>query len=342
VTRLGIIARCDEGGLGAQTWEYARHLSPDVVLLLAVEPNRGEFRPERFQGLAPQLLAAAYPSRPGSSDSAWRMLAESCDVILTAETAYHAELPQLCAEAGTRLLIHANPELWEYPRGPGSLPITAWAPTSWMVDRLPEATPVVPMPVDRERCAWRPVDEVRRLLFVGGPAMLDRNGQQLLRQAVPQCRTAFELLVSGSDAPDESVQFNGQITVRGTPSVRDYWRLYDDVDALVLPRRYGGLSLPMQEAAACGLPVISLDVPPQREWLAPGLACPTTSARSALMRGGHFPVFQARPKDLAYTIDRLVAGETLEEGLQASEEQAAHLDWAEWEGRWTAALRIDG
>jgi hypothetical protein len=32
----------------------------------------------------------------------------------------------------------------------------------------------------------------------------------------------------------------------------DYWAVYDDVSLLLLPRRYGGLCLPMQEAAACG------------------------------------------------------------------------------------------
>jgi len=44
--------------------------------------------------------------------------------------------------------------------------------------------------------------------------------------------------------------------------VHDYWRAYDGMDALVLPRRYGGLCLPVQEAMAAGLAVVMTDCPP--------------------------------------------------------------------------------
>jgi hypothetical protein len=36
---------------------------------------------------------------------------------------------------------------------------------------------------------------------------------------------------------------------------------------MIAPRRYGGLSLPMQEACAAGIPVIAPAISPQTDWL---------------------------------------------------------------------------
>jgi len=48
--------------------------------------------------------------------------------------------------------------------------------------------------------------------------------------------------------------------------------LYKDFDALILPRKYGGLCLPVNEALMSGLPVIMTDISPNnkllpKEWL---------------------------------------------------------------------------
>jgi glycosyltransferase involved in cell wall biosynthesis len=55
----------------------------------------------------------------------------------------------------------------------------------------------------------------------------------------------------------------------------DQAELYTRVDALILPRRYGGLCLPMNEALLSGLPVIMPDCSPNNDvlperWLVPG------------------------------------------------------------------------
>lgn len=63
--------------------------------------------------------------------------------------------------------------------------------------------------------------------------------------------------------------------------------------------------LPMLEAAAQGVPTLSLDVAPQDEWL-PGPQCPTTGRRAMAMQGGTVDVFQADPRALAATIDAWV------------------------------------
>ncbi len=334
--RLGIIVRADEGGLGAQTWEYARHLQPHALLLLTVPPPRGEPHPSRFDGLSEVTRWSSFP--PGDGElGQWAAFANECDVILTAETCYLADFPAMCERAGTKLVVHANPELWEWGSDPR---FETWAPTKWWLERLPSSAEVVPVPVDRERCKRREVTEVKRLLHVSAPAMLDRCGTRLLADALPHCRTKFELLVSGPNAPPEAIGYPSGLIMRPVAAQRDYWRLYDEADALILPRRYGGLSLPMQEAASIGLPIVSLAVPPQIEWLHPALAVRAKQVEMARMKGGMVSVFGCDPVHLAQVIDGIVNADPEHVAMltDASERFAASIGWQDWEPRYRERL----
>jgi hypothetical protein len=150
--RLGLVARADEGGLGTQTWEYARHLAPDAILIVHNRPERGRYKASRYRGLAPLVLEADHPPdrlAPGR----YREFLEAVDVVLSAETFYTESFVANARARDVACVLHANPEL--YDSGPRP-PFRVWAPTGWEVDRLPAGTPVLPVPVDRERCSTRP------------------------------------------------------------------------------------------------------------------------------------------------------------------------------------------
>lgn len=323
---LGVLLRADEGGLGTLTQEVARHVDPDGVLIVEVDPPRGHVDLTRYQGAA-HVTRISWPWRPGDEHTA-RAFAEAHRTIYTAETLYG--LPR----TGGRLVVHAMPELWA-----GETDRDVWAPTSWQLHRLPHDTRVMPVPVDRERCAPREVTRVRRMLHVSAPAMLDRNGTQFVAQALPYCHQPFELIITGPGKPLEATMV-GKVKVTPGPDVRDYWRAYDDVDALVLPRRYGGLSLPMQEAASIGLPIVSLALEPQVGWLCPYLAVPTLPGpRRARMKGGDFVVYEASPEALALTLDALVGSERIvAEAHTASLHWGKSLAWDHWAPTWKEAL----
>lgn len=319
------------------TVEACRHLRPDVILAIRRNEHRGEEILGRLDGLAPLILVSAAPVR-AVDRVRWRQILE-CDTIYTAETTYLEELPVLAEFMGRRLVVHAMPEY--YGLGPDPT-CDVWVPTPWLIDHLPAKTKMMPVPVDRDRCAPRPVDQVRRVLFQGSGAMLDRNGWQLVAQALSFCRTSFELVVSGVGGTRAPLpRTTGAVTVTPADPVRDYWRQYDDVDALVMPRRYGGLSLPMQEAASCGLPVVSLDVDPQRSWLHPDLAVPSAASRPTGLLGGAVRAAQCRPADLALALDGLVAGDPAPY-VAASLQHAQGLDWADWQHVYREELLGEG
>jgi Glycosyl transferases group 1 len=323
MTRLGIIARYDEGGLATMTCEAARHLRPDAVLLVRVDPSRGDEDAHRYDGLGVERSIVSFPPHPGQL-ARWTKFVEEVDVVYTAETMYLRDLTTICKRAKTRLVLHAMPELYDLGSRPS---LDVWAPTEWMLGRLPAPAMLMPVPVDRARCAPKPITEVRTMLHVTGEAMLDRNGTDLVKQALALCTVPFTLLIAGN-GPTEPITM-GVVTVKPVGRVHDYWRLYDDADALVLPRRYGGLSLPMQEAASCELPIVSLHVAPQNRWLYAPIQAPATRARSVRMKGGQVNVWTCEPTYLAQRLDALASCDP-EPAVKASRSWAEFLDWELW------------
>jgi glycosyltransferase involved in cell wall biosynthesis len=113
----------------------------------------------------------------------------------------------------------------------------------------------------------------RFLHVVGKPAAGDRNGTILLMYAMQRSRADFELVVKSQQSLEPIIK--DKRTTWDSSAPNDQWRLYAGFDALIMPRRYGGLCLPMNEALTSGLPVIMSDTSPNKavlpgDWLVPG------------------------------------------------------------------------
>jgi hypothetical protein len=96
----------------------------------------------------------------------------------------------------------------------------------------------------------------------------------LLMYAMQRSRADFELVVK-SQAPLEPIIRDKRITWDSS-APDDQWRLYAGFDALIMPRRYGGLCLPCNEALTSSLPVIMSNTSPNdavlpADWLVPGV-----------------------------------------------------------------------
>lgn len=295
-----MIVRADDGGLGVQTWEIARHLRPARALVVRVDPPRGAFLPERFDGICGRGRIA--PNPPTDEDLRWLFASDTTEV-LTVEGCYNDRLIDIAAEhPEARLTVYANPELfpdrYRPPAEAGALRVLL--PTEWEAHRLPFAQHL-PMPVATDRCRGRiRARQARRFLHISAPAMLDRNGTELVMAAARAYRGPnVTLLVAGPQAPPHPQQAGPHVVVEPLPDVVNYWERYTpDLDALIQPRRYGGLSLVSQEARAAGLPIICLDRHPENTWLG-ARRVPVTGEAEHRMKGGHFAV--------ATTSDELLA-----------------------------------
>jgi glycosyltransferase involved in cell wall biosynthesis len=343
--RVGLIARADSGGLGNITAEFCRHLHPDATVVVDWgEHGRGPSHLERYEASGATLVNPG----PLMDDQAASWLLRRCDVLYTAETAYRPSLWDEARTAGVRTVLHAMPE-YLHPADPGRQADEVWLPTSYGLDHVPGAR-VVPVPVALDRFTYRQRTEAARTFaHVGSGAAHDRNGSALVIGALPHITHPITLVVRGADLQHVVtttrhaglMRVVGDVTVElDDAPVEDYWQLLsDDVDVLVMPRRYAGLSMPMQEAAAAGIPTVALDVEPCRDYCHPELLVPPTRSRSIAMRGGRFPIAEADPAAVANVMNRLASDAGLmAEASEWAFHMAGRLSWASLRSRYQTEL----
>ncbi len=334
MTRVGLIARCDRGGLANQTWEIWRHIEPERTLLVSLgRAARGAENPGRFDhGDIKTTQGDRIP------DDTLRSMAEGLDVLVTVETPYNAAAFDLIRGAGCQSVLVANPELF-VNRGADVVVV----PTPWSIDRMPPGTEVLPHPVCRDLLPHRRRSEARVFYHPAAPAMLDRNGTKTLLRAMAYIDEPCEVIIRSHERSPwrTDVVTIGHVTARWISAhTEDYWDSYpEEADVIVLPRRYGGLCLPVQEAAALGMPAIMSDLTPQQSWphvrtIDPG------EPRAHRMKGGLFDVWQPDPASLAAAMTDLVRNpDEVGRLSDAANRWADDLSWATQLPRWNDLLR---
>lgn len=314
--RVGVVSPLTDRGLGIQSWEAARHLDASVLHVETKDPSAPS-HPERFRNATRTRWAA------GLDPKVVMPWLRTVDVVYAAETFYDSRFTKWAQAASTTTVLHANPEFYTGADQPTRL----WSATPWRADVMPSRTEVVPFPVATDRFTPAdPHDGPCRWLHVAGKrALADRNGTDVVVDALRHITRPCELrlVVQHGEVPSLPDLPNVKVTVMAPPA--DYWRLYDDADALVLPRRYGGLCLPVQEACAAGLAVLMPDLVPNGVW--PGPRVPAEFLRKVTMPVGRVPVYDVKPRVLAQAMDAL-ADPAVRAGFQA--ESLAWADEHSW------------
>ena len=263
--RLGLIARADNRGLGQQTWAVQRNLKPAKTMVVDCDSAQPlDLHLHRFPN--------AYIVRGLPSAYEYQHFVEGLDAVYTAETGY-GDLWTHANKAGVKTVLHANYEFLDVRDQP-----TVWAaPSSWHLDRFPAGAQHLPVPIEIDRfpVTEKPLTASRFLHIVGRPAIHDRNGTLDLLQALQHVTATITMTVTcqvpgyvGSLIHDHNIRTPNNVTLILDSVDRDfYWTAYYHQDALILPRRFGGLCLPANEAIGAGIPVIMPDIDPNNTWL---------------------------------------------------------------------------
>ena len=344
VKRLGLIVRCDfGGGLANQTMEMAAHLDPDAILIVMMgAKGRGTpERPERYINLATDVYGVDYQH---ADAGAMQEFLSKIDVLLSVETFYEPFLLIRGGELGIERVLYGNPELLNFHDPAEQADRYLW-PAPWM-HPFPVAGEILPWPCStdiepRGEINWPP-----RFVHVGAPAMLDRNGTEVVVRASALTTEHRDLYFYGS------AKFQGDppSCTYWKPSPEDHWDLYRDADLLVLPRRYGCLSMTMLEAAAMGVPTLTTDLLPQSDWFRkwhPWLTIPPGPPTLHSMKGSQHHlglpgvgVYDPRPEDLALAMDRLAERDDVLDALRVEVRTWAEArSWDRLLPAWNDALR---
>jgi hypothetical protein len=334
------------------TWEFARHVQPERTMIIDMHGGGGYTKlrgPNHLEAYRWGDVKVNFGHNSYIAEKTVRDFCTGLDVVYAAEWFYRQDFCDIARECGARTVLHAMPEMWHAEDAP---PDVVWAPTGWelghkdhtMRQLMPADAHVVPVPIPTDTFTPRP-RVGGAVLHLASPAFKDRNGSDLVAQAVRWMDYDVKVIWA---ADVEHPPPARPLTIRGR-MVDIEWRHEAQVDRrdvypaeagiLLLPRRFGGLSLPMQEVAALGWPIVTTNLTPQNEWVHPDTLVEPMACDPVKMVGGWFDIYSCNPRQLAFRVERLLNDADLYE--QASETSLAHarrLSWDVWTDRYRQLL----
>lgn len=286
--RIGLLAYSTDTGLGNQTLEFYKHMKPAKTMVVDLSRLNGmETHHDRFPD------AMIVKGIPGCNEM--DEFARDLDLIFVCETPLNYCLFEKAEARGIKTVLQYNYEFLDYLQKPDlPKPSVLAAPTIWNKKHV-ESRNIAPIidllvPVNDERIRPREITECRTISHVAGKqAIHDRNGTMIFIKAALKCGSRFKYRIyaqSLDDATQRQIEKAKQsIDLEVIENLENYEDIYAEGDVLVLPRKYGGLCLPMQEALAAGMPVIMPDVDPNnarlpKQWLVPAKKTGSFMART--------------------------------------------------------------
>lgn len=313
--KLGIVVRADDTGLGNQTHELVKLLDPEKILIIdsSTFHNKNEQHYEWYEGRK-IVISKGFPDN--------RVLLkffEGLKVVISCETFYSKHFVALARKKRIKTILQYNFEFLDYLSNDSvPLPDALIAPSLWRFDEVQEKfgdrciVRYLPPPTDEKLFEENRVvnaSRSNRLLHIGGKAAIyDRNGTNSVIEMLKYSKEDYELVIKSQtglqiDDKDE------RLTLLSGNQLRRQ-DLYSGYDAMIIPRRYAGLCLPMNEALMSGLPVFMTDISPNnivlpKEWLAQSSFVKTFMSRIGV------DLYNADPEALADVVDKYFAKKDL-------------------------------
>ena len=308
--KLGIIARCDNTGLGNQTKELVDMLKPERVMVINSQSfSKNKQYPNWYRGYDCHHVRG-FP-RLQEIES----FVKGLDVVLSCETFYNKDFISIARRRGVKTVLQYNYEFLDNLQRPElDLPDVLLSPSYWALEAITEAfgdkakVLYLPPPTNPDLFAEVRSKNVNKdynkMLHIGGKAAhLDRNGTRSIIEMLEHSTADYKMVIRtqskldiNTKDPRLSIEFD---------NIENRQDMYSEFDGMILPRRYAGLCLPMNEALMSGLPVFMTDISPNnkvlpKEWLASATKNSEFKARTMI------DVYEVDPKELAKVVDDYV------------------------------------
>lgn len=270
-----MIVFANSGGLGSQTRRLAKMLKPERIMIVdstGFSKNK-DMNFDWYKDFD-YFTCAGFPSNKDCEK-----FLQNLTHVFTCENPYNFNLVWFGQKQGTKIYCQSNYEFCDNLDKPYlPVPDKFLMPSYWKVDEMIEQfgedrVMYLPPPIDpaefqkARQVNLKRTGKPRFLHIIGTVASFDRNGTLDLLDSVKLTNADFELVLRTQHSlpmeyflDDPRVKY--EIGNAGTNA-----EMYENFDALILPRRYGGLSLTTNEALMSGLPVIMTDISPNNQWL---------------------------------------------------------------------------
>jgi hypothetical protein len=257
-----LIARASPTGLGYMSRDFAKHMQPERIIL--IDPGRRH-----------PLFSDWYGDSRVYNASHWKatsaVVAEALQgarLIVGLETFYSTAVLDIAAAIGAKTIMFP---MWECSPPYAGLASAVLCLSDEDAKRYPGGVrcywPVSTEIIKHSERHWPPW----RFAHNAGHSYHNRNSTAQVLAASNWLRgTGAKLLVrSQFQIPDQWLSVldeSGAVSFASGLVTEDRNELYADVDCLVHPMQFPGLSLPTAEAAANGIPVIVSDQPEWSGW----------------------------------------------------------------------------
>lgn len=337
--KIGIIGYSSSTGLGYQMYDFARYIKPSKVLICDLsELNGMEVDHSKYSDFNTRIAMGI----PTDEDCEW--LVNGMDIVFIGETPLNYHLFKYARQKGVKTVQQLNPEFWDFWKHPYlPKPDVLGCPSPWMMKEIERTgianTVLWSVPVDTSKMQYREFDQVRTLVHIlGRPAAEDRNGTiaflnaakyfgfkykyKIYMQPPKDVRAFkhFQPVQRLMNAIKEELKDSLEI-ITDTPNNAD---MYKSGEILVLPRRYGGLCLPMWEALSSGMPVIMTNTSPNNEILPHEWLC-ECSDKGSFIAKTEVTLYEANHESLVKTISRVA--DNIKEYNKIARDLADSMSW---------------
>lgn len=295
--RVGSIVFSTEQGIGILAKDFYDNGVVDNVVVLA--HGRRQDHPEWYP--SSKFLSNAMELNWNHENGLIRQFIDNIDVLLCFETPFNWPLLEYCRNEGVKTALMVMFECM-----PKSLPVEPdliLCPSLLDLNYYPLGK-FIPVPVNKP---WKYRERATTFVHNAGHGGLKgRNGTQELITAWQYVKTPVTLIIRSQDCG-----YNAEIrNAAGGRMLMEYGsipsdQLYAEGDVFIFPEKFNGLSLPLQEAYASGMLVMSTNRYPMNFWLPNEPLIPIAGwcSNEVSPRCNRFDEAVITPEAIAKTID---------------------------------------
>lgn len=260
--KIGAIVRCDTTGLGIQSKEFYDHIPCKA---LVVDVSRVNQTMKQNHDWYPGAPIVYFTKNNRFPIQVIKDFLKDIQVLVAFETSYDPSIFALCKLMGIKTVLQLNYEFLEYPSATVPPDLFA-APSLWHYDEIPDPKILLPVPVNTKK--FKPNISYKKFVHIAGkPAVHDRNGTTTFLNSLRYVKNDIEVTLRCQTSSIKIPPLPSHISIKTDFSNQQQYQDNYSGGVLVLPRKYGGLSLVINEAISAMMPVITSNVSPNFTWL---------------------------------------------------------------------------
>lgn len=338
--KIGLIAYSSDTGLGVQTYNFYKYMKPFKTLVVDLSDyNKMPVHHDRYHN------ARITKGIPTSEDFMW--LLNGVDLVFVCETPLNYSLFSLARLKGVKTVLQYNYEFLDYLNKP-DLPKPDYlaAPSTWNINKVKQLDiPIIdlPVPIDDSFIESRTISKCSTVVHIAGKqAIHDRNGTLDFLSAITRIGRGYKYKIYAQDLDDytkrtiQNVQRKVDLEV--IYNTQDYKDMYKDEGIIVIPRRYGGLCLPIQESLLAGMPVVMTDIEPNNEVLPNDWLCKAVKIKDYYSRT-HIDVYGSHIVNLANKMIQFSNDNYMQKANKQALEIADRLKWSNMAKKYNSVFK---